>query len=194
MTTALPMGDWVLKHIPLHAAVPHLDLINAMAYDYSGPWTDQSGHHANLFTPAWQPGGTSGDTGIQYMLQRGVPPEKILLGVPCYGRSFLASTGPGQRYQGAGGEDGTFEYRDLPRPGTVEGVDQAVGAAYCIGGDGGFVTYDNVQSVMMKADYVRRRGLAGLFYWTGTGDSDDSQRSLILAGFDALHQEWTRRY
>jgi chitinase len=188
LTTALPIGEWALQHIDLRATASIVDLINLMAYDYSGPWTQTADHHANLFARSPQAqGGVSGDAGIEYVLRRGVPAHKILLGVPCYGRSFLEASGPSQPFNGAAGEEGTFEYRDLPRPGTVEQVDRAVGAAYCIGGDGGFVTYDNAETVSIKADYVKRRGLAGLFYWTGTGDTNDDRRSLVLAGYLGLH-------
>jgi chitinase len=159
-----------------------------MTYDFSGSWTDTSDHHANLFNSSSNgPSGTSVDARIEYLLRRGVPTNKILLGVPCYGRSFLKANGPGQKYDGCAGEEGTFEYRDLPRPGTVEAVDRATGAAYCIGGDAGFVTYDNPETVRMKADYVKRRGLAGLFYWTGTGDAQDDGRSLVRTGYVGLH-------
>lgn len=123
------------------------------------------------------------------MVRQGVPPSKILLGVPAYGRSFTGTRGVGHSYDGQAGEEGTFEYRELPRPGAEEIVDHQVGAAYCMGGDGGFVTYDNPQTVKMKAHYVRQNGLAGLFYWTGTGDvsaHDQKDRSLVYNGFMGL--------
>ena len=109
------------------------------------------------------------------------------MGIPAYGRSFLGTRGVGHSYMGHAGEEGTFEYKYLPRPGAEEHVDQQLGAAYCIGGDGGFVSYDTPQTVKMKARYVRMNGLGGLFYWTGTGDAKDHQRSLIYNGFVGLH-------
>lgn len=50
--------------------------------------------------------------------------------------------------------------QQLPRPGTQEQVDRQAVAAFCVGGDGGFVSYDNAETVKMKADYVKARGLA----------------------------------
>jgi chitinase len=32
-------------------------------------------------------------------------------------------------------------------------------AAFCVGGDGGFVTYDNPETVKMKANYCKEKGL-----------------------------------
>ena len=124
-----------------------------------------------------------------YVLAAGVPGYKIVLGVPAYGRSFLGATKPGDSYNGHGGQDGTFDYRDLPRPSTEERVDRVLGAAFCVGGDGGFVSYDNPQTVRMKAAFVKNeaRRLGGLFYWAGTGDVSEGKRSLVENGYYELH-------
>ncbi|KAF2187635.1 glycoside hydrolase family 18 protein [Zopfia rhizophila CBS 207.26] len=193
LTSALPAGEWALRHINLAQASYYLDLINLMSYDFSGPWVGKCGHHAQLFTPQIPhsaEAAISCHSAVSYIIRQGVPPNKILMGVPAYGRSFTGTRGVGHSYSGHAGEEGTFEYRDLPRPGAQECVDEQVGAAYCIGGDGGFVTYDTPQTVKMKAKYVRQNGLAGLFYWTGTGDVTDKQRSLVLSGFKGLFDQY----
>ncbi|KAA6416205.1 MAG: class V [Lasallia pustulata] len=189
LTSALPAGTWALQHIDLSLASLYLDIINLMAYDFCGPWLDATGHQAQLFAPQRPHNDaamTSGHSAVTYMRSRGVPASKILLGIPAYGRSFTGATNTAQRYAGSGGEGGTFEYRDLPRPGAQEYVDTHVGAAYCVGGDGGFVTYDNARTVQMKANYVTQNQLGGLFYWTGTADAQ-SPRSLVETGYNALH-------
>lgn len=192
LTTALPAGEWALQHINLAHAAHYLDLINLMSYDFSGSWVKKCGHHAQLFTPhiPHSPDAAiSCHSAVSYMIRQGVPQNKILLGVPAYGRSFTGTKGVGHSYSGHAGEEGTFEYQDLPRPGATEYVDEQIGAAYCVGGDGGFVTYDTPRTVQMKANYVRQNGLAGLFYWTGTGDVSGhtrKDRSLVYNGFLGL--------
>lgn len=189
ITSALPAGEWALRNIPLSRAAQHLNFINIMAYDFSGPWEQLTGHHAQLLAPQ-QPHNAaatiSAQSAISYFLAQGVPPKQLVLGVPAYGRSFLKTQGVGHAYSGQGGEEGTFDYRDLPRPGTQEQVDATIGAAYCVGGDGGFVTYDNPTTVKMKAKFVKQQGLQGLFYWTGTGDAPGA-RSLVYSGYEELH-------
>ena len=160
-----------------------------MAYDFSGPWTETTGHQAQLCNSnrtANEFSGVSCHTGVSYLISQGVPENKILLGVPAYGRSFLGANDIDQKYSGAGGEEGCFQYKDLPRPGTREAVDVSCGAAFCTGADGGFVTYDNPDTVKMKAQYVKQHGLAGLFYWSVLGDAE-GRRSLVCNGFQALH-------
>lgn len=170
-------------------AASYLDYINLMTYDFSGPWVDRAGHHAQLNTPQrpHNDAATISCSGsVQYALSNQVPSHKLLIGIPVYGRSFLGARRVGEPYSGSGGEEGTFEYKDLPRPGATELVDKATGAAYCVGGDGGFVTYDNPETVRMKANLVRDRKLGGMFYWTATGDVKGA-RSLIEAGYNSMH-------
>jgi chitinase len=161
-----------------------------MTYDFSGPWVESSGHHAQLYTPRTpynEASTTSCHSAVTYLRAMGVPAGKIILGIPAYGRSFLGCNDVGQLHQGHAGEDGTFEYKDLPRPGASEHVDLTLGAAYCCGGDGGFVSYDNAQTVRQKAAYVKEQGLGGVFYWTATADAKGGGRSLVEASFTALH-------
>lgn len=141
-----------------------------MAYDFSGSWTPLTAHHAQFFN-AHDSNNTesSGRNAVYYTREHGFPSQKILLGIPVYGRSFLnvENVSPRQgitgylhkSYRGAGGEDGTFEYKDLPRPGTVEMVDMGAVAAYCVGGDGGFVSYDNPDTVRAKGEWARVENL-----------------------------------
>ncbi|OTB05730.1 glycoside hydrolase family 18 protein [Hypoxylon sp. CI-4A] len=185
ITAVLPASRSILEFIDVAQAVSYLDFINLAAYDFCGPWSNRSGHQAQLYS--MNKDETSGSTGISYLVSHGCPARKILLGIPVYGRSFLGVGGPGHRHKGAGGEDGAFDYNTLPRKNAKESVDKRIGAASCTGGDGGFVTYDNPDTVKMKAVYCKQKGLGGLFYWTGTADSQEKSRSLVAAGFRALH-------
>jgi chitinase len=157
LSAALPAGQWALQYIDLYRAQDYLDLINLMAYDFAGTWSPQAGHHAQLY-----PGSSdepSGSAAVDYVISRGFPPQKLILGVPVYGRSFLGAHGPSYPFTGVGGDEGTFEYKELPRSGTEEIVNTRVCAAFCTGGDGGFVTYDNPETVKMKGYYCREKGL-----------------------------------
>jgi chitinase len=207
LTACLPANQAVLQCIDLGQAALYLDFLNLTAYDFFGAWTPRTGHQAQLYTTSKDE--TSAAGGVAFLMKAGVPGKKILLGIPVFGRSFLHAAGPGQKYKGVGGHDGSFEYKDLPRRGTKEQIDKRAVAAQCVGADGGFVTYDNPDTVKMKAAFCKQKGLGvsiplflvfgeedkqadrytpkGLFYWCAPMDSRDSKRSLIASGFRALH-------
>lgn len=157
LSAALPAGQWALQNIDLYRAQDYLDLINLMAYDFAGTWSPKAGHHAQLFPNTNDE--ASGSAAVDYVISRGFPAQKILLGVPVYGRSFLGAVGPGHTFNGSGGDEGTFEYKQLPRQGAEEIVNTRVVGAFCAGGDGGFVSYDNPETVKMKANYCKEKGL-----------------------------------
>jgi chitinase len=146
-----------LQNIDFRRAAEYLDFINLKACDMFGEWTPRSGHQAQLYAMNKDEG--SGSSGVQYLMAHGFPAKKILLGIPVYGRSFLHATGPGQKFRGVGGDDGSFDYNQLPRRGTKEQVDKRTVAAQCVGGDGGFVTYDNPETVKIKAAFCKQKGL-----------------------------------
>lgn len=204
LTATLPAAKPVLQNIDLRQTAEYLDTLNLTAYDFFGHWTHKSGHHAQLY--AMNKDEPSGAAGVKDLMASGVPGKKILLGIPLFGRSFLGVAGPGHKNRGAGGKDGSFEYNQLPRKGTKEQVDKRAVAAQCVGADGGFVTYDNPDTVKMKATFCKQKGLGvrppsmwflrimltalvvqGLFYWSAPCDAKDSKRSLIATGFKALH-------
>ncbi|ROV89173.1 hypothetical protein VSDG_08839 [Cytospora chrysosperma] len=189
LTAALPASCPILANIDLRRAAEYLDLLNLVAYDFYGPWSSRSGHHAQLY-PSSKDDSTSVSSTVSYLLSQGFPAQKTLLGIPLFGRSFVAVPGPGHRSKGSApgsNGDGTFDYSQLPRRGTKEQLDKRACAAFCVGGDGGFVSYDNPDTVKQKAAFCRQKGLGGMFYWTGPADAKDSKRSLVATGFRALH-------
>lgn len=78
LATCLPAGEWALRNIDLSKAQRHLDLLNIMAYDFTGPWTNTSGHHAQLHSTSKSP--TSAQSAVSYVLNQGVHAKKLLLG------------------------------------------------------------------------------------------------------------------
>jgi chitinase len=157
----LPTNQWALQHIDLPRIQKYVDLVNLMAYDFSGPWRHTAGHHAQFYPV--QEGENSGSAVVEYILSAGFPRKKILLGVPLYERSFIGAASSCDQYNLNGGNDGIFEYNALPRTGTQGVVDTARCAAMCVGGEGWFVTYDNPETVVMKGRYCREKDLGVSF-------------------------------
>lgn len=181
LTAMLPAGLAVLQCIDVAQAAGYLDYFNLMAYDFAGHWSPKTAHQSQLY--AMQKDESSGSGGVKYLMSQGVPAKRILLGIPVFGRSFLQASGPGQNFQGTGGTTGVFEYNQLPRPKTKEVVDKRSVGAMCVGGDGGFVTYDNPDTVKTKAEFCKQKGL-GVSFPPASASIESKSRPAILAVFD----------
>ncbi|KAI1357160.1 glycosyl hydrolases family 18-domain-containing protein [Xylaria arbuscula] len=162
---------------------------NMLAYDYAGSWDTTAGHQANLYPDPAHALNTpfSTDAAIQAYITAGVPPGKIILGLPLYGRAFENTAGLGQTYSGIGSgswESGTWDYKVLPRSG-AEMYDATAGASYSYDNVAKeLISYDNVASVQKKVTYLQSKGLGGTMFWEASGDRADN-RSLIAAAYHA---------
>lgn len=199
LTIAAPAGPTYLANLDLPGIAASVDWINLMAYDFAGAWMSTTTFNAALYSPADDPDPAnaelSDDAAVTTILDAGVPPHQLVLGVPFYGRSFAGASG---------GDDGLFSSFSGPGPGTWEpGIvdyhDLAAnyvpthtrrwhdGAAVPWLYDAGtdlFITYDDPESLGHKVDYIAAKGLGGAMFWELAGDTQDSALLGVLA--DAL--------
>jgi len=159
-----------------------------MSYDYAGSWNPQSGHQANVFANKANAASTpfNTDDAVRYYESQGISPQKIVIGLPLYGRSFNGTSGLGQNYTAAGTAGPQWYYKNLPKPGAREEFDDIAKAAYSYDRSAReLVSYDNVRSTAFKAQYVREKRLGGAFFWEASGDRTDG-RSLVKTMSRAL--------
>ncbi|TPX33584.1 chitinase [Synchytrium microbalum] len=112
LTIATSASSYIYKHLDLPGLLPYVDFINLMSYDYSGSWSPTAGHHSALYTPTPStPDTISTDATIRDYIARGVPPNKLVLGIGFYGRGFSGVQSPafncphGGASKAASGED-----------------------------------------------------------------------------------------
>ncbi|KAJ5601632.1 Endochitinase B [Penicillium lagena] len=198
LTIACPAGPNNFTKLKLPQMTPLLDFYNLMAYDYAGSWDTVAGHQANLFPSTANPSSTPFSTVAavdHYINVGGVPPSKMVLGMPLYGRTFVNTDGPGTPFSGVGQgswENGVWDYKALPKPSASEHVDSNSGASWSYSSaDRTMVSYDNVAMAQTKASFVKQRQLGGGMWWESSGDkggktANASDGSLIGAFVDGV--------
>ncbi|XP_036133405.1 chitinase-3-like protein 1 isoform X1 [Molossus molossus] len=187
LSAAVPAGKVALdRGYDVRQLARHLDFISLMTYDFHGAWRRSTGHPSPLFRGQ---GGASADRfsnadyAVGYVLRLGVPAQKLLMGIPTFGRSFtLASSemGVGAPSSGPGipgqftKETGILAYYEicafLGGASVHRLPDQQV--PYATKGNQ-WVGYDDQDSVKTKVQYLRNRQLAGAMVWAL--DLDDFQ-------------------
>ena len=95
LSAAVPVGpDNVRGGYDVPTVSKYLDFINLMAYDFHGKWEKQAGHNAPLYAPSsdseWRKQ-LSVSFAAKMWTRLGAPKEKLVIGMPTYGRSFTLS-------------------------------------------------------------------------------------------------------
>ncbi|KAI1780015.1 glycoside hydrolase family 18 protein [Hypoxylon cercidicola] len=182
ISVASPATPVNYENLDLVAMNKYVDTWHLMAYDYSGSWDTVSGHQANVFgysSNNTAPRKLSTDDAIKYYEAHGIHPQKIIMGLPLYGRAFEGTSGIGQNYSsiGEGGpQPGVWYYKDLPKPGATEIYDDVAKATYSYDASTKeLISYDNVRSTTYKSQYLKARNLGGAFFWEASGDKAGGQ-------------------
>ena len=90
LTIAGAAGSWYLNQIEAVKVADIVDHIFLMGYDLHGPWDTYADFNAPLYTPsgASPQGRSSIADSVQAYLDKGIPAEKIVLGMPLYGYAY----------------------------------------------------------------------------------------------------------
>ncbi len=149
------------------AFVNEVDFVNMMTYDMGGA----PRHHAPLYNSERFQGGSC-EKATQAHIAQGVPAEKLVLGLPFYGRGIQ--------------EVGNFcNYSNVARlTDYTSQWDSVAQVPYLTDQEGRVVLgYDNARSLRGKCKFARKHHLRGVMYWDYHGD--DSQGTLRRAVWKA---------
>ena len=163
--------DYLERAIDWKAVMPLVDHVNVMSYDMVGGFSTTTGHHTPLYATSQQE--RSADQAIQWLLEKGVPAHKIVIGAAFYGRIFQQVPPENQGLY----QTGTFlkgvdkkNFDEVTQNFTFY-WDQIAQAPYAYDEENQlFLTYDNVKSIALKVDYVRTHHLKGIMFWELSND------------------------
>jgi chitinase len=187
ITAAIPGDVGKLAQADYVGAARHADWLSAMTYDYFGTG-DRPGptaaHSPLTAYPGIPRAGATADTTVRTLLDSGIPPGKLLLGVGFYGRGWTGATSPVPGAHAAGPAPGTYhrgmeDYRVLRERCPPTGIVGDTAYAAC---GAQWWSYDTPETVGTKMAYARRNRLGGAFAWELSGDTDAGE---LLAAMSA---------
>ncbi|MFC5290333.1 glycosyl hydrolase family 18 protein [Actinokineospora guangxiensis] len=168
-------------------AAQYVDFYMPMTYDFFGAFNAQgpTAPHSPLTSyPGIPQQGFNSDAAIQKLKSKGIPANKLLLGIGFYGRGWAGVTqsAPGGSATGAAPgqyEAGIEDYKVLksrcPANGTVAGT------AYAHCGNQWW-SYDTPATIAGKRGYANQQGLGGLFFWELSGDTTNGELITAVRG------------
>ncbi|KIR60837.1 glycosyl hydrolase family 18 protein [Micromonospora haikouensis] len=161
-------------------AIGNLNWLMPMTYDYFGAFNAQgpTAPHSPLYSYDGIPqAGFNSDAAIQKLKGKGIPADKLLLGIGFYGRGWTGVTQSAPGGSATGAAPGTYEagiedYKVLkntcPATGTVGGT------AYAKCGSNWW-SYDTPSTIGGKMTYAKNQGLGGAFFWELSGDTTNGE-------------------
>lgn len=158
------------KYIDFKAIDPYIDYVNIMSYDMGNP----PHHHSGLYRSE-HTGATSVDEAVKAHVDGGVPLNKLVMGIPFYGR--------GRK------EVGNFSnYKNIITLDNFERKwDDVAKSPYLSNDSIEFVCgYDDPRSIAIKCEYILDNGMLGAMYWDYDGDDKDG--TLRKAVYNGLNK------
>ncbi|MBR1499648.1 MAG: hypothetical protein IJ615_08505 [Bacteroidaceae bacterium] len=149
------------QYIDFRSCQQYLDMVNVMAYDMG----NAPKHHSALFRSEIV-GWLSASDAVEAHRKAGVPDEKIVLGMPFYGR----------------GKSGVYmKYRDRDKHTETEVWSNTSKAPFLKDENGELVIgFESPRSIAAKCAYIKEQGLRGAMYWEYADDNEqgDLQRAV----------------
>ncbi|XP_055474133.1 acidic mammalian chitinase [Psammomys obesus] len=173
----------------------YLDYIHVMTYDFHGSWEGYTGENSPLYKYPTETGSNAYlnvDYVMNYWKDNGAPAEKLIVGFPEYGHTFILSNpsdngigaptfgaGPDGPYTRQSGFWAYYEICTFLRNGATEVWDAPQEVPYAYKGNE-WVGYDNIKSFSVKAQWLKQNNFGGAMIWAI--DLDDFTGSFCEQG------------
>ncbi len=186
LAVALQVTPHVYKTLDLHALSKDVDFFNVMSYDFFGPYNETIGFNAPI-CGKWSV--YSIDGALQRIMELGVSPEKMVLGLPLYGHVYENTDGYNSKI-GKKDKIRSVAYRVIKNkymdnPDFKESWHDhgQVPSLYSLK-HRTFVSHDEEQSLTKKVEFAKLKKLQGVFLWRLP--CDDEQFSMLKVVADAM--------
>ena len=193
LTIAGAAGSWYLNQIEAVKVADIVDHIFLMGYDLHGPWDTSADFNAPLYTPsgASPQGKSSIADSVQAYLDKGIPAEKLVLGMPLYGYAYQGVSSQNNGLYSTYTSAKSVSYRTLKKNYLSNDAYRRLrhGEAQVpyLYGSRTFISYDDAESLAAKAALARSRDLGGIGFWEL---SQDDGGELTAAASSAFRSTW----
>lgn len=144
---------------------PYVSYVHVSGYNLASPKEGQRGGHQSQLYPSNRLGDWSIIKSIEKHIDLGVPKEKVLMGIPFFGRG----KDPFPSYVDC-------RYFDQYSDGMRLEWDEEAQVPYYANDKGELVLgFDDERSIAAKFDFIRANGLPGVFVWHHDGDYFDQR-------------------
>nr|UEK51574.1 Cht10-like protein [Parasacculina yatsui] len=159
----------------------HLDFINVMAYDFYGAWDRKAGH-VSPFRDYPQSGNSDNNVvaSISHWKAAGVPVNKLVLGMPMYGRGVTLDSASNHQLGAPGNqpsqqgqytrENGYLSLYEVCEKVLQDGYqivkDPNGNIGPYIRKDRQWISYDDWDMIKTKSEWALSEGLAGAMIWS----------------------------
>lgn len=183
LSVALGAGDALLQPIDPSRLNALVDQVVVMAYDLCG-FDRTTGHHAALYPQ--NPEKQSGARAVQKLVAGGLSQDKLLLGLPAYGRAWRQVSSAADGYAVQAGISGTRivtfdELMRLEENGYTHYYDPVAEAAYWYDGET-FISGEDARSITAKGAWAMAQGLQGVAIWAYGQDATGEMFRLARQG------------
>lgn len=189
LTIAGGAGYSCINNTELGILHQYLDFGNLMTYDIHGTWDQYTDFTAPLYnnsdtSPQYK---YSADAAVNAWLKTGFPADKLVMGVPFYGYKYNtvnnANNGLYQTFSGGSSLSwATIKANYLNTPGYTRYFHSASMVPWLFNGSV-FISYEDEQSIGLKAQYVKSRTLGGAMIWEL---SQDPEATLLTALYNGM--------
>ena len=193
LTIAGAAGSWYLNQIEAVKVADIVDHIFLMGYDLHGPWDTSADFNAPLYTPsgASPQGKSSIADSVQAYLDKGIPAEKLVLGMPLYGYAYQGVSSQNNGLYSTYTSAKSVSYKTLKKSylnnTAYRQLRHGTAQVPYLYGNKTFVSYDDAASLAAKAALARSQGLGGIGFWEL---SQDDGGELVAAANSAFRSTW----
>jgi chitinase len=188
LTAAIPAEAELYTNFDLAKLVPFLAEFGIMAYDEHWSTEPITNLQSSLFHDPRDPSEPPADKhycdyAVQGFIAAGVPRDKIILGVPFYGKGWAGVPDVNHGlYQRATGPADGVAYSKLKALPNADRKFYRKLATCTIWHEGTFWSYDCPDALKAKMKYIRKQKLGGVMFWELSHDTHDGELLKALAG------------